>query len=175
MLLDLLKQRSDRLHDRWVEEALAAYPKRTAAVWTREKDRFANPVGHSLREGTRRLLDGLLEGAEPRSLRDGLDEIVRIRAVQRLSPAQALAFVFRLKAVVRDELASDPDGVAADELVELEKRIDDLGLVAFDLFTHYRERVLELRMEELKRTIPWVVGRSANAAGEEGVEQGGTP
>lgn len=175
MLLDLLKQRSDRLHDRWVEEALATYPHRTVAAWTREKDRFANPVGHSLREGTRQVLDGLLEGAEPRSLREGLDEIVRIRAVQRLSPAQALAFVFRLKAVVREELAAGPDVVAADELVELERRIDDLVLVAFDLFTHYRERVFELRMEELKRTIPWVVGRSARGTGEEGVEEGGKP
>lgn len=177
MLLDLLRQRSDHLHERWVEEALATYPKRTAAVWTREKDRFANPVGHSLREGTRLLLDGLLDGADVRTLRPGLDEIIRIRAVQQLTPAQALAFVFRLKDVVRAEVAGGLDAGAGegpdDALLELERRVDDLALLAFEIFTEYRQRVFELRMEELKRNIPWAVGRAERAAAGGSVEADG--
>ena len=37
------------------------------------------------------------------------------------------------------------------------------ALVAFDLYVQYRERVSTLRINELKRNIPWVVTRTNRA------------
>jgi len=167
MLRDELKRRTDRILDRWVEDCLAAYPAEAGAAWTRERDPFANPVGNSLRAGTRILLDALLDGANGEATKRGLDGIVRIRAVQQMSPSAALGFVFRLKHVIRTELGealAEPALLA--ELAALESRIDDAALVAFDLYVQYRERVSALRINELKRNIPWVVTRTSRTVAE---------
>lgn len=165
MLLELLRRRRAALAERWFEEALAAYPPRTVDVWRRERDRFANPVGHALREGTRAILDALLDGGGPVAVRTGLAEILRIRAVQEMPPGTAVAFVFRLKAVVRAEASGMLQSAGVrPELAELERAIDEVVLVAFDLYVENRERIAELRIGELKRNIPWAVARAELAA-----------
>jgi hypothetical protein len=171
MLRDELKRRADRILDRWVEDSLAAYPAEAGVAWTRERDPFANPVGHSLRTGTKALLQSLLDGADIEETRRGLDEIVRIRAVQQMSPSRAISFVFLLKDVIHAELgAALAEPALRAELRDLETRIDGAALVAFDLFVQYRERVSTLRINELKKNIPWVVTRANRAVAER--EQG---
>jgi hypothetical protein len=160
-LRDLLQERKDTIVERWVHDALAAaYPGGGATAFGREQDRFANPVGHSLRVGTRAIFDAILEDADGATVRCSLDEIVRIRAVQQLSATDAIGFLFHLKALVRAELgAAADDQPLAGELAELERRIDRIVLAAFELYVAYRERVCELRINELKRSIPWMVGK----------------
>ncbi|MGD8319229.1 MAG: RsbRD N-terminal domain-containing protein [Gemmatimonadota bacterium] len=167
MLRELLRRRADEIADRWLEDTLAAYPARTAAAWRRERDPFANPVGHGLREGTRALVDWLLNGADAESVRTALDRILQVRAVQEQTPGEAVSFVFRLKAVIRAELGEAlEDPSLRRELVELESRVDSAGLAAFDLYVAHRERLFELRVAELKRSIPWMAGRVEAAAAE---------
>jgi len=164
MLRDELKRRADRILDRWVEDCLATYPAEASAAWTRQRDPFANPVGHSLRTGTQRLLEALLDGVDVEETKRGLDEIVRIRAVQQMSPSVAIGFVFHLKDAIRAELGDALDGPELRaELRELETRIDAAALIAFDLYVEYRERVTTLRINELKKNIPWVVTRTNRA------------
>ena len=165
MLRELLGPRRAEIAERWFEDALSAYPSRTVDVWRRERDRFANPVGHALREGTRAVLDALLDERGTDAVRDGLAEILKIRAVQQMPPATAVAFVFRLKSVIRTELGPALDHVQAfEELLELDAGIDQAALAAFDLYVTYRERLAELRIGELKRNIPWAVARAELAA-----------
>ncbi len=133
-------------------------------AWRRERDRFANPVGHALREGTRAVLDALLDGAGQEAVRAGLAEIVKIRAIQEMTPGKAVAFVFRLKPVIRAELGRALDDDGPLELAELEAGVDRAALAAFDLYVEYRERLVELRIAELKRNIPWAVARAELAA-----------
>lgn len=167
MLWELLRTRRSEIAERWFEDALSAYPPRTVDAWRRERDRFANPVGHALRVGTRAVLDALLDGPDAHAARRGLEEILRIRAVQEMTPSEAVQFVFRLKAVVRAELGPIlGDEAARRELTALEASIDETGLAAFDLYVEHRTRLTELRIEELKRNIPWVVGRAELAAAE---------
>lgn len=167
MLRELLRKRRGEVARAWLHDTLSAYSDRAAAAWSRERDPFANPVGHSLRVGTGAFLDWLLDGDDAEAMRRGLDDILRIRAVQELAPGDALGFVFRLKAVIRSELGEAlGDEQVRRELVDLEARIDDAGLVAFELFLAHRERLHELRIAELKRTIPWVAARGQLAAAE---------
>ncbi len=167
MLRELLRQRRSEIAERWFDDALSAYPPRTVDAWRRERDRFANPVGHALRVGTRAVLDALLDGPDAPAARRGLEEILRMRAVQEMTPSEAVRFVLRLKAVVRAELGPslEDEGVRR-EMSDLEASIDDTALAAFDLYVENRARLMELRIEELKRNIPWVVGRAELAAAE---------
>lgn len=161
---ELLRERAEVVVERWFADVLADYPSDAATAFGRERDRFANPVGHSLREGTRSILAALVNGADAESLRTTLDEIVRVRAVQQFAIPAAVGFLFRLKPAIRTVLADalDDPGIAR-ELRELDDRIDEAALIAFDIFVQCRERVCELRINELKRNIPWVAGRMGQA------------
>lgn len=75
-----------------------------------------------------------------------LDSIIRIRAVQDVTPSQALAFVFRLKKVLREEEGTAPSG----EIDALESRIDAIALISFDLFMKCREKIYDLKANELR-------------------------
>jgi hypothetical protein len=171
MLYELLRRRRGEIVHAWIEDTLASYSERAAEAWARERDPFANPVGHSLRVGMSAVVEWLLDGTDPESMRRGLDDILRIRAVQEFTPAQAVGFVARLKGILRRSTgARVDDDDARAELLELETRVDEVGLLAFDLYTQHRQRLYEGRVRELKRTIPWASTRAAQAT----VKGGGT-
>ena len=155
----LLEER-EAIGQAWLASALATYPGNSAAVFAREKDPFANPVGHSLRVGMQAILDALLQGKNVSDVREQLQDIMKIRAVQQFTPSQAVEFVFRLKGVLRarlGEMAADPECVS--ELTELDTEIDRIALESFDIFVGCRERVYELRINEVKRQVSWVADR----------------
>ena len=83
-----------------------------------------------------------------------LDEIIRIRALQNFTPSQALAFIFLLKIVIREELAGEilKENLAA-EILDLESRIDGLALLGFDVYTKRREKIYEIKADEAKRRV----------------------
>ena len=93
---ELLQKNKDAIVQRWFDGVLATYPGEAAAAFGRQKDPFANPVGHSLREGTRGIFEAFLEEMDAAKIRQCLLEIIKIRAVQQFSPSQAVGFVFIL-------------------------------------------------------------------------------
>lgn len=167
----ILKERKKDVLDRWFQEVADTYPGETPRFLRNKADRFANPLGHAVRQGLEGLLNGLLSGAGDDGLAPHLDEIVRIRAVQEFSPSEAVRFVFQLKGIVREEHGGRSGEALADELSEMETRIDRLALLAFDNYMSCRERLFEIRVKELKDTIS-VQARNTwrPAAGEAGSE-----
>ncbi|MDH4043928.1 MAG: RsbRD N-terminal domain-containing protein [Gemmatimonadota bacterium] len=156
----MLRNRQHAIVERWCQDALAVYSSRAALVFAREQDQFANPIGHSLRTGTRAVFEALLDGADDERIRRALDDILRTRAIQQLAPSAAVEFLFHLKDVIRQELGSaSNEAVCSHDLTEFMRRIDHAVLMAFDVYVAYRERLCELRINEVKRTIPWSVGR----------------
>ncbi len=157
-LRDLLHKKKVAIVERWLEDTLATYVQDTAAFLRRNKDPFANPVGHSLRVGTRGIFEALLEGTNADETHQYLHEIIRIRAVQQFSASQSLDFVFGLKKAIRAELGGGAkDGRFASELAEIDERIDRIALAAFDIFVQCREQVYELRVNEAKRRVSLIV------------------
>ena len=155
---ELLQSNKDAIVQRWLDDVLATYPGDSASAFRKQKDRFANPVGHSLREGTRGIFAALLNGMDAEEIRKHLREIIKIRAVQQFSASEAVCFVFRLKHAVRAELgkaARDPR--FSVELAEVEGQIDRIALWAFDVFVQCREQVCELRVNEVKRRVSWIL------------------
>jgi hypothetical protein len=138
----------------WLNMIYESYPPETAIFLRKEKDRFDNPAGYRIAEGLEGLYDALLQEMEREKVLAWLDEIIRIRALQNFTPAQALAFIFLLKNVIRQELAEEiqKEDLAA-ELLDLESRIDGLALLGFDVYTKRREKIYEIKADEAKRRI----------------------
>ena len=160
-LKELMIQRRSALCDRWLDALLADYGAETAAKWGREKDPFANPVGHAFRIGAPRLIevissDGEIEAAAAAAL----EPIIKIRSVQDFAPSRAVSFVFMLRDTVRAEFAAElAQGTRGAELAAIERRIERLALLAFDVYVRCREQVFRLRQEELKRSVAMLLRR----------------
>ena len=90
--------------------------------------------------------------SDDEKLASHLDRIIRIRAVQEFSPAQAISFVFCVKQIVRDELQRHLNEIQipASEIVAFESKVDELALLAFNIYTQCRERLYEVRLNEFK-------------------------
>ena len=157
---ELLQKSKDGIVDRWLKAALSVYPEEGSGSFLRQKDPFANPVGHRLRTGLRQIFETLLGGTDGGTIRHHLHEILSIRAVQDLSVYQAAGFVFELKGAIREEMgdaATDP--AFASELYGVDGKIDQIALVAFDVFVECREKLSELRVNEVKRQVSWIMGK----------------
>ena len=154
---DLLRERQDAIVERWAEAVFSSYHKDAAVLFQKQQDPFANPVGKSVRDGTRGLFRVILDGMNPEELRTHLDEIIRVRAIQQFSPSEALSFVFSLRSILRTvvpELDSDPQ--LRNDATELDKTIDEVALAAFEMYSERREEVAQLRIKEVKRQMGWV-------------------
>lgn len=155
-LVVLLSEKQSDILARWLQAIFETYPPETARFLKREKDQFANPVGHALARGTSMILNYLLKEGETGEVEQALDDIIRIKAVQDFSPAQAIDFLFQLKTVVREEADADirANRIPVGELLEFESGIDRLVLHAFNIFEKCREKIYELRANQVQnRTI----------------------
>ena len=166
---DLLERRKDTIVERWVDEVLSAYPADGAALLRQQRDPFANPLGHGVREGSRGIFGYILGGMSEESLREHLDQILRIRAVQELTPSQAVSFVFSLRLIVREVIPeAEAETRHRDELMALDRTIDQVAMAAFDLYTARREELNRIRINEVKRQVAWVFYRMNRKAGDSG-------
>ena len=145
-LKDLLIQRRDKIVDRWFNLIVTTYPPETARFLKREKDRFSNPVGSTTLQGLRNIYEELLENNTGK-LPEALDSIIRIRSVQDFTASEAVAFIFQLKDIIRKELA----GKMSEELHAFETRIDELSLLAFNIYMKCREKLYEIKTNEIKK------------------------
>lgn len=136
----------EAIREQWLGRVLRTYPGQTAAFLAAEKDPFRNPVGHTFRQGLNILLDELLAGMDADRVRAALDSIVQIRAVEDSTPAHALEFLFQLKPILHDH-------APAPDLELLSSRIDEMVLVALDLYVSYRERTFQARANEMRRRV----------------------
>jgi len=154
MLESLLLQRSSSVLDKWFDAVLGTYPPDTKRFLKKQKNQFANPVGTTLFKEMEGLFQELLRGLDRKKSFAILDRIIRIRAVQDFAPSEAVGFIFSLKTIIRSELESEIRKNDLDEeLSRLDERIDDLVLLAFDIYMQCKEKVYEIRVREAKNHV----------------------
>ena len=163
MTLDsLLAEKKTRIVRKWIDLIFENYPDESQRFFKKEKNRFANPVGQTVSREAGILFDELIKDAmSPENVTAGLDNIIRIRAVQDLKPSHAIGFMLRLKGLVREELEEKAlsNGLSS-ELRELENRIDEAALLAFDIYSQCRQKIYELRVNEFKRQVGRLLKRA---------------
>ena len=80
-----------------------------------------------------------------------LDPIIRIRAVENLSPSRALAFIPLLKEIIKESLGDRfLEKVSSREWMTLTCKIDQLTIQGFDIYMECREKIHQLKVKELK-------------------------
>jgi hypothetical protein len=145
-----LQLKSASVLGKWSQLVLETYPADAARFLRDERDRFVNPVGYIVSHEVKKIYEELLHGMDPERLTGSLGEIIRIRSVQDFSPSQAVGVVFLLKRAVREVLVGE---IAGDrgygELLDFESRVDRLALLAFDVYMKCREKVCEIRVNEV--------------------------
>ena len=166
-LKELLLKKKKVILEKWFDLIIESYQPVTSNFLKQEKNRFANPVGHIISEGTEVLFDELVYERDSDRVISALDSIIRIRAVQDLMPSQAISFVSLLKKAVREEVTRDEACPASQreargrwmmddknkmlfELLQFETKIDMLASLAFDIYLKCREEIYEIRVNEAK-------------------------
>lgn len=165
-LEQLLDKRKSAILERWFDLVLETYPQDTRQFLKRNKNRFSNPVAHEVSRGIEGILDQIIRGGNSDEISPFLDKVIRIRAVQDFAPSQALGFIFELKSLVREELAGViNDSRNSADLSRLERRIDRLGLLSLDLYMKCREKLYELRVNEVKKRVGRLIERANMTCG----------
>jgi len=133
----------DDIVEQWFTKTVQIYPGLMSEFLRTEKDPFRNPVGHALRTSMPTLVQEIFGEMNRERLSQALDDILRIRAVQDLSPSEAVGFIFLLRTLLQTTL-SIPSST-------LEERVDQLALMAFDQYMQCREQVAQVRANEVAR------------------------
>ena len=170
-LYNLLSEKKSAILNRWYDAVLDTYPSDTSGFLKGQKNPFLNPVGSTIFQGIENLFEELLcENKPPIPLYEPwplvkggegglsgeraslfLDNIIRIRAVQEFTPSQSVAFVLLLKNAIREELKSElVERQLLEELLFFESKIDDMALLSFDIYMKCREKLFQLKVNELQ-------------------------
>ncbi len=165
-LYNLLSEKKSAILNRWYDAVLDTYPSDTSGFLKGQKNPFLNPVGSTIFQGIENLFEELLcenNSPIPSLVKGGegglsgeraslfLDNIIRIRAVQEFTPSQSVAFVLLLKNAIREELKSElVEQQLLEELLFFESKIDDMALLSFDIYMKCREKLFQLKVNELQ-------------------------
>ena len=146
-----IEKKKNDIIDKWFEATIQTYAPDTAQFYKGQKDQFANPVGSITAKGIEFLLDQLLNDFDPDAVKTYLDPVIRIRAVQDFTPSQATAFILSLKKVLRDRLSDKlQDAAILTEFLAFESRIDQLCLMAFDIYMACKEKIYQISANDMR-------------------------
>lgn len=151
-MLEVFREHKQDVCAAWVELVLSTYSLDTKGFLRTKNDPFLNPVGDITRLCAGCLYDAMAgEDIDAAKLKDALERLVKLRAVQIFTASEALGIFYAFKSVVRSTLLPlmEKSGLTASYL-EAESRIDTLALMAFDMYAKDREVVLENRVNEIK-------------------------
>jgi hypothetical protein len=168
ILEEFLVSNKTAILERWFDLTVATYPADSNKFIKSKGNRFANPVGASISEGLEGVYDLLVKpgGAEPHEFVTFLDTIIRIRAVQDFSPANAVGFVFLLKKAAREALGKEtPGSRLLEQIVAFESRIDSLALLSFNIYMQCREKLFEIRATEIRNRTSRILERACQKYG----------
>jgi hypothetical protein len=148
-LIEALKNKEEKILSLWIERTLDSYT--SSGFFKRAKDQFANPVGANISLGLTQIFKLIITEAELREFAEPLDQVIRIRAVQEFTPAQAVAPILELKWVVKQVFSADEEyRKLLGELAVFDCDVDRVALASFDMFVECRDRLHRARIRELK-------------------------
>lgn len=151
-LTNLLSEKKDAILKRWFDEILSVYPVQTSNFLKTQKDPFANPVGQTIFHGIEDIFNEILNSeADSKNISSFLENVIRISAIQEFTASKAMGFIFSLKKAVRDALNKEiNEGSLYPELLILDERIDKIALLSFDIYMKSREKLYEIKANEVK-------------------------
>ena len=151
MLTDLLKTKRSSIIKNWTTRIFDTYVSETSSFLSKDKDQFSNPVGFTISTNAEKIVDEIISDRDLTSIKILLIDILKIRAVQEFTPSEAVGFINPLKDVINNELKDDlHDDLLFHELIDLYLFLDQVTLIAFDIYSELRETVYRIRLKELR-------------------------
>ncbi|TKB28465.1 hypothetical protein FCL47_02985 [Desulfopila sp. IMCC35006] len=148
-LAEGFRNHGEKIVDKWVEYTLSTYT--SSGFFVKERDIFANPVGGNIRQALGQLFVKLSKGADAGEFTAPLEQIISIRSVQQFTPAQAIAPLNAVKHITREVFAADKERKhLVAELYDFDFAVDLAMLAAFDIYMQFRERLYQVRINEIK-------------------------
>ena len=147
----ILHEKKQQILSRWQSSAFSCQ-NHDLLRGQKQEQRFSNPIAYVIEKNTREIYEWLIKDEKDGDLFTPLEEICRFRAVQDIKPAEALRFIYALKQIIRDELMDEiQNSDVKAQLWDVDQRIDEIGLLAFNIFSDYRAKIYEIRIDEIKR------------------------
>ncbi len=151
-LQDLLRGQRDRLVAEWLARVAACDPDPSSRLLKGDHDRFRNPIWYAYDQALPVVFDEVLGDMDRTRIASALDPVMHIRTVEALSATDATCFILLLKDVVRDALRNEPGEPTGFETWRaFGSRVDEVSLVAFDLFVACQEKLKDIRAGEAAR------------------------
>ncbi len=149
MLKNICNENKDKLLLLWLNDFFNHHKLDDIGVSRTIDDKFLNPVAFTIKAATAELLPAILgEDIDPENIKFHINEILKIQAIQQLSPAQALLPIINIKSHILALITEKNEYLR--EYLEISQRLDTLLLMAFDIFTQEKEKIYRIRVNELK-------------------------
>jgi hypothetical protein len=160
-LVNILSDKRSAVIKKWRDVIVDTYPSDTQRFIRKEKDQFANPVGNIILKDIETLYDELIKDGDNDKITSCLENIIRIRSVQDFRPSQAIGFILHLKRLIREVLGPKTlSNGFSGESQALENRIDDIALLAFDIYSQCRQKIYEIRVSEVQSQVSGLLRRA---------------
>lgn len=150
MLQKFLKENRDSILQKWIEQTINTYQPEMIRFLKKEKNQFANPVRNTIFSSLEKIIDSMINGIGVEEYH-GLEDIIKLRAVQEFSPSEALSFLFGLKKIIRKGLLEIyQNNQIISEACIMDEKFDTLYALAFDIYNDCRVKIQEIKMAEIK-------------------------
>ena len=160
-LESILSDKRTSIIKKWRDVIVDTYPGETQRFIRKEKDQFANPVGNIIAKDVEALYDELIKNGNDEKIASCLENIIRIRAVQDFKASQAIGFVLQLKKLIREMTIQKAQiNELSVELQAFENRIDDTALLACDIYSQCRQKICDIRVNEVKNQLGKLLKRA---------------
>jgi len=126
------------IYEEWIDRVFGTEFKRRALFGQSE-----DPFSHTVRSDLRKIVDLLFSEAPADGTLAVPEDLIRLRAVQEISAAEAVSHVFVLKDIVRERLGRDPG------YERLSQRLDMVALHTFNAYAACRDALFRLRIREM--------------------------
>ena len=154
MIKKSILQKKDVILRNWIQSIFDTYPVETSSFLGEQKNQFSNPVGHIISDAAKNIFESILNGNQDLEIKIFLNDIIKVRAVQNFLPSEAAGFILSLKNIIREELSQEiREEIHFNEFWKIGIEIDKVALIAFDLFMEAREKIFQLRINEIKNSI----------------------
>lgn len=139
----------ENIVNKWVDYTLSTYI--SSEFFKKEKDKFANPTGGLVRDALSSLFLLLREQKEDTDYKKAVEPLLLLRSIQEFLPSQAVAPINAVKHITREVLEKDKETKElVNQLYDFDFAVDLAMLAAFDQYMASRERLYQVRMDEIK-------------------------
>ena len=157
---DVIDKKRTSILKSWFNAIVESYPEGAGKYLNNTKNKFSNPIGYTIEHALPPILDAVIRCDVNKAAEKSLDDIIRIRAVQEIEPADALNFINFLRAIIISEISSYINtNSGLNEFLLLEKTFESMTNYAFNSYVKFREKIYEIKANERLKTFEKMIER----------------